>query len=135
MTLSPTWNVTFPPLQEVVVGPDSLPGTALTSIAHMTHPHQREMAEKLRFLAFQAAGLPVQPGHCRFVDTCSLRITSTISRIWLERVIRRVRRNGSGRPARARRAVPLRPGSREPDDLFDQLRIGAAGLSSRHGEF
>jgi hypothetical protein len=35
----------------------------------MTHPHQREMAEKLGFLAFQAVGLPVQPEHWRFVDS------------------------------------------------------------------
>jgi hypothetical protein len=27
------------------------------------------MAEKLGFLAFQAAGLPIQPRHWRFIDT------------------------------------------------------------------
>jgi hypothetical protein len=46
------------------------------------------MPEKLRFLAFQGAPLPVQPGDCGFVDNVRRRITATISRIWLELAVR-----------------------------------------------
>jgi hypothetical protein len=35
----------------------------------MTHPNQREMAEKQGFLAFQGADLPVQPAWCGSIDT------------------------------------------------------------------
>src|SRR5215212_6961298 len=72
MTLSPTWNVTFPPLQEVCGRTGRAPGTALVSIAHMPHSHQRVLAKKLGFLAFQRPRTPVQAADCRCIDTPSL---------------------------------------------------------------
>src|SRR3954463_7873753 len=59
MTLSPTWNVTFPPLQVVGGRTGLVPGTALESIAHLPHCGNEKGPKTMRFWHFGPAERPL----------------------------------------------------------------------------